>query len=142
MADILEGLQVEYLAASSSHAESKESDFDSLFIIDRTIDFLTPLKTQFTYEGMIDEMFGINSCEWSINKGFVELDNSIFTERAGPSSLQTKSKKVLLNETDLVFKDIRDKSFEVVGDILNSTALSIKQEEDVELVLIYSPDIP
>jgi hypothetical protein len=47
-----------------------------------------------------------------------------------------------LNETDLVFKDIRDKSFEVVGDILNSTALSIKQEEDVELVLIYSPDIP
>jgi hypothetical protein len=63
MADILEGLQVEYLAASSNHAESKESDFDSLFIIDRTIDILTPLKTQFTYEGMIDEMFGINSCE-------------------------------------------------------------------------------
>lgn len=32
---------------------------DNLFIIDRTVDPLTPLMTQLTYEGLLDEIFGI-----------------------------------------------------------------------------------
>ena len=34
---------------------------DNLFILDRTVDMLTPMLTQLTYEGLIDETFGINN---------------------------------------------------------------------------------
>ena len=34
---------------------------DNLLIIDRLVDPLTPLLTQLTYEGLVDEIFGINN---------------------------------------------------------------------------------
>ena len=34
---------------------------DNLLIIDRNVDPLTPLLTQLTYEGLIDEIFSINN---------------------------------------------------------------------------------
>ena len=37
---------------------------DNLLIIDRVVDPLTPLLTQLTYEGLIDECFGINNSQW------------------------------------------------------------------------------
>jgi len=32
---------------------------DNLILIDRTVDMITPMMTQLTYEGLIDEIFGI-----------------------------------------------------------------------------------
>jgi hypothetical protein len=32
---------------------------DELIIIDRSVDFVTPMLTQLTYEGLIDESFGL-----------------------------------------------------------------------------------
>ena len=32
---------------------------DNLILIDRTCDLITPMMTQLTYEGLIDEIFGI-----------------------------------------------------------------------------------
>ena len=37
------------------------SQIDALLLIDREVDLLSPLVTQLTYEGLIDEIFGINS---------------------------------------------------------------------------------
>src|SRR6218665_2867324 len=34
---------------------------DNLLIIDRMVDPLTPLLTQLTYEGLIDEIYGVNN---------------------------------------------------------------------------------
>ena len=34
---------------------------DSLLILDRNVDLLSPLLSQLTYEGLIDEIFGINN---------------------------------------------------------------------------------
>ena len=36
---------------------------DDLFLIDRTVDPLTPLLTQLTYEGLIDEVYDIQNSE-------------------------------------------------------------------------------
>lgn len=35
---------------------------DSLIIIDRSVDWVTPMCTQLTYEGMLDEFVGISNC--------------------------------------------------------------------------------
>jgi hypothetical protein len=37
--------------------------FDSLIILDRRVDMITPLLTQLTYEGLVDELIGIKNCE-------------------------------------------------------------------------------
>lgn len=38
---------------------SQPSQIDSVVIIDRTVDLITPLITPLTYEALIDELFGI-----------------------------------------------------------------------------------
>lgn len=35
--------------------------FDTLLLLDRNVDLLTPLATQLTYEGLIDEVYGIHN---------------------------------------------------------------------------------
>lgn len=37
--------------------------FDNLLLLDRNVDLLTPLATQLTYEGLIDEVYGIQNSE-------------------------------------------------------------------------------
>jgi hypothetical protein len=37
------------------------SSFDSILILERGIDLVTPLCTQLTYQGLIDEVFGISA---------------------------------------------------------------------------------
>lgn len=37
--------------------------FDTLLLLDRNVDLLTPLATQLTYEGLIDEVYGITNGE-------------------------------------------------------------------------------
>ena len=37
--------------------------FDSLIVIDRRVDMITPLLTQLTYEGIIDEIVHIRNCK-------------------------------------------------------------------------------
>jgi len=39
--------------------------FDSLIVIDRRVDMITPLLTQLTYEGLIDEIIHIKNCKGS-----------------------------------------------------------------------------
>ena len=37
---------------------------DNLLIIDRTVDPITPLLSQLTYEGLIDEVYGISNSKF------------------------------------------------------------------------------
>lgn len=40
---------------------SQTSQIDHLLLIDRSVDLITPLAKQLTYEGLIDELFGISN---------------------------------------------------------------------------------
>ncbi|PHZ11395.1 vacuolar protein sorting-associated protein 33A [Rhizopus microsporus ATCC 52813] len=100
---------------------------DQFIIIDRNVDLVTPLCTQLTYEGLIDETMGIKHC-------VVELDPSLITLAAskGPSTPTTsatpmKKKKYVLNSSDKLFGQLRDQNFAVVGGILNKVAKRINE---------------
>ena len=41
--------------------DDSKGDIDTLIILDRSIDFVTPLCTQLTYHGLIDEIFSIKN---------------------------------------------------------------------------------
>jgi len=77
-------------AATGAAAEiEKKADLpaspgiDTLVIIDREVDFATPLLTPLTYEGLIDEVIGIQS-------GYIKVNESII----GSEAEENKGKKV------------------------------------------------
>jgi hypothetical protein len=50
--------------STSAPTPGMSKQFDSLVIIDRATDLITPFLTQLTYEGLLDEYFGIKNCEY------------------------------------------------------------------------------
>ena len=65
-----------------------------LLPFDRAVDVVTPLMTQVTYEGMIDEILGIKT-----NVVYVNV-----TDRSGA----TEKKKYILNSADPMHSEMRD----------------------------------
>uniref|UniRef100_A0A8C1Y922 Vacuolar protein sorting-associated protein 33A n=1 Tax=Cyprinus carpio TaxID=7962 RepID=A0A8C1Y922_CYPCA len=92
--------------------------FDTLLLLDRNVDLLTPLATQLTYEGLIDEIF-------SITNGYVKLPPEKFAQKKqgeGGKDLPTEPKKLQLNSAEELYAEIRDKNFNAVGAALSKKA--------------------
>ncbi|KAJ2613398.1 Vacuolar protein-sorting-associated protein 33 [Coemansia sp. RSA 1365] len=83
------------------------STFDSVVIIDRAVDLVTPLLTQLTYEGLVSEVFGITN-------GAVALGGE---GAEAPSA--GRRKRIQLNSSDAVYNEIRDMNFGGVGSLLS-----------------------
>ncbi|XP_055652338.1 vacuolar protein sorting-associated protein 33A isoform X4 [Falco peregrinus] len=68
--------------------------FDTLLLLDRNVDLLTPLATQLTYEGLIDEIYGIQNTGSKENsrEAFMDFNPSCCTEDWPESCLQTSLK--------------------------------------------------
>ena len=58
VADLLERMRRDTFSNLSSVKELSPQ-IDALVLLDRAVDLLTPLSTQLTYEGLIDEIYGI-----------------------------------------------------------------------------------
>lgn len=97
--------------------DSEESttvpEIDQVILIDRQVDMITPMCTQLTYEGLIDEFFGITN-------GIVSLPGSI-VDKEPPQ----KDHPFPLNSNDSLFSDIRDVHFASLGPRLNQRAKEI-----------------
>ncbi|KAI1320180.1 hypothetical protein EDD11_001784 [Mortierella claussenii] len=115
----------------ASQTTQMSQNIDSLIIIDRSVDMVTPLCTQLTYEGLIDEIFHIKN-------SFVEVDAALASAapppgagagaRASGSATVTGKKKVPLNGGDKLFGELRDLNFAVVGGLLNKVAKRINAD--------------
>lgn len=56
--DILRNFELE---SKARHEEGAQGDIGALVILDRSVDYVTPLLTQSTYAGFMDETFGIKN---------------------------------------------------------------------------------
>jgi vacuolar protein sorting-associated protein 33A len=115
---------------------------DEVIVIDRDIDAATPLLTQLTYEGLIDEIF-------TISNNHVEAPTSI-VGAAQPAQLQQSSatqssqsniarppsaplkRKIPLDSNDKLFAQLRDTNFALVGSLLNKVARRLQSEYDTQ----------
>jgi hypothetical protein len=123
---------------------------DSLIIIDRSVDWVTPMCTQLTFEGLLDEYVGVKNGEngtlWTVHANsetahflaHIEVDPALLSgnqadttsssSTAGADSLarvnvpSKKRKHRLSGTTDKVFADIRDLNFASVGARLSKIA--------------------
>lgn len=114
VAEILNRMQTEEPVSLS---DMNIPEINTLVLIDREVDMVTPMCSQLTYEGLVDEFLRINN-------GSVELDASIM----GAQQQDGKKMKVPLNSSDKLFKEIRDLNFEVVVQVLRQKATSMKQD--------------
>jgi hypothetical protein len=140
---------------------------DSLIVIDRRVDMLSPLLTQLTYEGLIDELVGIKNCKYT-DLSMMVVNNSTLAHVLLPASFlqpskapgqqnpatspqdsttplptisvakEQKKKYRLSSETDPLFGELRDLNFAAVGKRLSKTTHQLKEDYDVCLTLSSS----
>ncbi|KNC51656.1 vacuolar protein sorting-associated protein 33A [Thecamonas trahens ATCC 50062] len=110
------------MAAQSSEANMITPEIDRVILIDRAVDLVTPLCTPLTYEGLINEEFGIKNT-------FVWLDPAMLGPD-GPSGTGRQVKHPL-NSNDKLYTEIRDHNFAILGPLLHAKAEGVRQSYDM-----------
>lgn len=100
--------------SETPRSESITSKITDLVLFDRSCDWVTPLCSQLTYEGMLDDVFQVKS-------GCVEFDSNVTNEQ---------SVKILLNEKDPVFSLIRSMHFSAVTNTLIQVSRELRVSYD------------
>ncbi|XP_065831438.1 vacuolar protein sorting-associated protein 33A-like [Oscarella lobularis] len=100
-------------------------EFDSVILLDRNVDLLSPLLTQLTYEGLLDELFGIQNAS-------IKFSADKFSDQSGgrggqPQQQESSMKTIKLNSSDDLYAEIRDLNFYAVGPLLNRKAKHIRE---------------
>ncbi|GFZ50066.1 hypothetical protein JCM24511_07819 [Saitozyma sp. JCM 24511] len=97
---------------------------DGLIIIDRSVDWVTPMCTQLTYEGMLDEYIGIRNSHIEVDPGLLDPQQaSTPSSTALPSTPIAKKRKHHLSaQKDRLLGEIRDLNFAIVGSRLSKLA--------------------
>jgi len=109
------------LAGSPQPAEGASRIHD-LVLIDRSCDLLSPMCTQLTYEGLVDEILGINN-------GLVEVPAARGAPGgAEPQQQQRRGRRVPLNSSDVLFRELRDLNFGSVGPKLRNKTMHMREE--------------
>ncbi|KAG5919275.1 hypothetical protein E4U42_006568 [Claviceps africana] len=128
VSDLLVRMRQEHLAGedtgdTSTAGLSPSTVNESIIIIDREIDLVTPLLTQLTYEGLIDEVFEIQHNQTRVDTTVVGAP-----ARSGAAgTTQGRKETVLLDSSDKLYDQLRDANFAVVGGMLNKVARRLQQ---------------
>ncbi|KAL2870622.1 Sec1 family protein [Aspergillus lucknowensis] len=104
---------------------------ESLIVVDRYVDFATPLLTQLTYEGLIDELVGIKHNQADVDTSVVGPAATPQAQESSKASQQFKQgqkRKIQLDASDQLFNQLRDANFAIVGDILNKVARRLETD--------------
>ena len=142
LADLLIRMRSEVTAGADSSASNAlllaltpSPTIENLIIIDREVDFATVLLTQLTYEGLVDEVIGIQNSQ-------AEVDSSIVGAAPPPQQPSSSSKppvpvqqtqqgrkrKIQLDSTDKLYGQLRDSNFAIVGGLLNKVARRLEAD--------------
>ncbi|EEP76989.1 hypothetical protein UREG_01838 [Uncinocarpus reesii 1704] len=109
------------------------STIENLIILDREVDFATVLMTQLTYEGLVDELFGISHNQTEIDSTIIGAGTpgqASQASSAGSSSTpkQSLKRKIQVDSSDPLFNQLRDANFAIVGGILNKVARRLEND--------------
>nr|XP_061811264.1 vacuolar protein sorting-associated protein 33B-like [Nerophis lumbriciformis] len=101
--------------AEEGDQKARNSEIGNVFLIDRDVDFITPMCSQVVYEGLVDDIFKIKC-------GCAEFGPDV--------SSSDKSIKVMLNSQDKVFNEIRNEHFSNVFSFLSQKARNLQTAYD------------
>ncbi|KAM0819303.1 putative Vacuolar protein sorting-associated protein 33A [Seiridium cardinale] len=138
VATLLSRMRQEILAGDDASEAAKagqtpSSSTESVIIIDREVDMVTPLLTQLTYEGLIDEVFGIQNNQTDIDSTIVGAPTqqpSQSTSNAPSANPPSRKRKIQLDSSDKLYDGLRDTNFAIVGTLLNKVARRLQSDYD------------
>jgi len=126
------------LGAAAPAPGGIDGGIDTLILLDRSVDMVTPMCTQVTYEGLLDEILGLNygqirtTIDQSIGVGGGGAGAAALPSSSSSSSSTAGNKKVSgLTSSDPVFHATRDLFYVGARKWLNETLRSIQQFKDV-----------
>lgn len=138
LADLLARMRQELTAGEDSNESNKlgltpSTNIESLIVIDREVDYATPLLTQLTYEGLIDETVGISNNKAEVESSIVGAapqPAAAGTSRGavGAAPVQGKKRQITLDSSDKLYHQLRDTNFAIVGNLLNKVARRLKDD--------------
>lgn len=119
---------------------------DTLVIMDREVDLVSPMITPLTYEGLIDEIIGIENGRIKVDVSILGADDkdepmkvsddaeaTITSAPSTSTATATNTKRlpgekvsIVLNNSDTVFSDVRNLSVEKLGAYLQERAILIR----------------
>lgn len=91
-------------------------EIEAVVLVDRSVDLVSPMCTQLTFEGLTDELLGISAT-------MVELPPAV-----APPGPGGKPAKIELNSGDKLFAEIRDMHMSAVGALLSQRARNLRAE--------------
>lgn len=115
-------------AGAAAPAPGTDGSIDTLILIDRSVDMVTPMCTQLTYEGLLDEVLGL-SCG-QIRTTAPAAAGAVGGSPAAGTSGRSERKITGLNSSDTVFVETRDRFYLGTRRWLNETLRSIQQFRD------------
>ncbi|KAI9812420.1 MAG: hypothetical protein M1827_004651 [Pycnora praestabilis] len=142
LADLLIRMRSEVAAGEDSAVNggsllgmTPSSTIDNLIIIDRDVDFATVLLTQLTYEGLIDELVGIQHNQAEVDSSIVgaapptQPSHGLSSKAATAAPPQQGMKrKIQLDSSDKLYEQLRDTNFAIVGNLLNKVARRLESD--------------
>ncbi|RDX51187.1 Sec1-like protein [Lentinus brumalis] len=132
-------------APSDNHLNAPSETIDSLIVLDRRVDMITPFLTQLTYQGLIDEIIGIKNSHVELPVSLIsppstttQPDGSANVGAASSSTTpatslakEKKRKHHLTTATDPLLSELQDLNFSAVGKKLNQVARRLDEDYKV-----------
>jgi hypothetical protein len=104
---------------------SMSTHVGAMILIDRKIDWITPMLTPLTYEGLLDDILGIDC-------GFVHVDPHVIDPQSSDDTTDTSSTpepllSIPLNDLDSLYAEVRNQHVEKIGKFLQAQAKALKE---------------
>ena len=103
---------------------------ECLIIVDREVDFPTTLATQLTYQGLLDEVFGVSNNQTEVDTSIVGAASQQQHDGSTAPSAATK-RRIPLDSSDKLFPEIRDANFATIGPLLNKSARRLQSDQQI-----------
>ncbi|KAI8788981.1 vacuolar protein sorting-associated protein 33B [Biomphalaria glabrata] len=101
-----------YMSEKSEDKKESKHQIGQMFIIDRDVDYVSPMCTPMTYEALLDETYKIEC-------GVINFDTS-------GDGKATAASKLLLTSQDEIYTQIRDRHFSNVFSYLSAKAKELQ----------------
>jgi hypothetical protein len=119
---VVQILDTRYTAGD--RGSTSPSSINAILLIDRCIDPVSPLLTQLTYEGLIDEIF-------TITNGVVQLPRDKLEQQTDASTSGTGELQSINLLDDTLYAELRHLHFNAVGPALSRHIKALADEQEV-----------
>jgi vacuolar protein sorting-associated protein 33A len=109
-------LTLEESLTSPNTSSSEEGDIVAMLVLDRKVDMVTPMLTPLTYEGLLDEVIGIDC-------GFMNAN----VEVINPESEESEKVSLAVTGSDTLYQEVRDQHVEKFGSFLQNQAKALQE---------------